>query len=158
MAGPKRSSGPTCEPADPASGRAPAPWAPPRRVQRPHGPASGRAGAFPGKPGSPALAFARPPRKRRAQLPAARRAASKLQAPGEEKGQCALAKLRSPSPGTATPGEGRGRGHRAQSAGSQAGRPPGQRASVLPRRPPRGPGGRIKGGCVPAALKFTFVF
>lgn len=50
--------------------------------------------------------FARPSRKRPAEHQTARRTASKLQAPREEKGQCAFEKLQSPSPGTTTHGGG----------------------------------------------------
>lgn len=91
------------------------------------------------------------------QRQAARRAASKLQAPGEEKGQCAFLKLKSPSPST---GEGeRELKLRFHSVGTQAvGAPPGQKGLSAGEEAAPGPGGRIKGSCVPAALKFTFVF
>ena len=66
----------------------------------------------------PVRAFARPPWKRAAERQAARRAASKPQAPREEKGQCAFPKLKSPSPGTAARGGG---GEGAESALEQCG-------------------------------------
>lgn len=90
----------------------------------------------------PVPAFSRPPRKRPAECQAARRAASKLQAPREEKGQCAFAKLKSPSPGAAAhAGGARARGPRCNSAGSQAGGAPlGQKGLSAERRQPGGLG------------------
>lgn len=47
---------------------------------------------------------------------------------------------------------------RFNSVGSQAvGAPPGQKGLSAGEKTARGPGGSIKGSCVPAALKFTFV-
>ena len=108
----------------------------------------------------PVRAFARPPWKRAAEHQAARRAASKLQAPREEKGQCAFPKLKSPSPGTAAAEEGEREPRvRLNSVGSQAaGAPSGQKGLSAGEEAAPGPGGSIKGSCVPAALKVTFVF
>lgn len=54
----------------------------------------------------PCLRFRTASLEKTAEGQSARRAASKLQALGEEKGQCAFVKLKSPSPGTATHGGG----------------------------------------------------
>lgn len=90
----------------------------------------------------------------------ARRTASKLLPLGEEKGQCAFEKLQSSSPGT----EIHGGGERElklcfNRVSSQAGgAPPGQKGLSAGEEAAPGLGGSIKGSCVPAALKFTFVF
>ena len=53
----------------------------------------------------------------------------------------------------------RARKLRFNSVGSQAvGAPPGQKGLSAGEETARGPCGSIKGSCVPAALKFTFVF
>lgn len=115
---------------------------------RPRGPAVPGAAPLPGSPAAakaPSSRFRTASQKRTSGVPgcqAARRAASKLQAPREEKGQCAFAKLKSPSPGAAArAGGARARGPRCNSAGSQAGgAPPGQKGLSAERRQPGGLG------------------
>lgn len=97
--------------------------------------------------------------QRSARLPGCQARSIKAAGAREEKGQCASAKLKSPSPGAALAREGRGRGDRAVTGRAvRLGVPRrDKRASVLSGDSP-GAWGSIKGSCVPAALKFTFVF
>lgn len=144
-------------------------WDPPRPAQRRPPPRAERelprgavrlSRAARGPARAPCLRFRTASLEKTAEGQSARRAASKLQALGEEKGQCAFANSKALLQAQRLTGEGeRELKPRFNRVGSQAvGAPPGQKGLSAGEEAAPGLGGSIKGSCVPAALKFTFVF